>query len=47
MMFLDSDDYLTDNYVLEKQKLFKMTNNSFAVINSDDKYNNYFRCIVN
>ncbi|MBE6138911.1 MAG: UDP-N-acetylmuramoyl-L-alanyl-D-glutamate--2,6-diaminopimelate ligase [Firmicutes bacterium] len=31
-----------DNYVLEKQKLFKMTNNSFAIINSDDKYKDYF-----
>ena len=31
-----------DNYVLEKQKLFNMTNNSFAIINSDDKYKDYF-----
>ena len=30
------------NYVMEKQKLFKMTNNSFAIINSDDKYKDYF-----
>ena len=31
-----------ENYVLEKQKLFKMTNESFALINSDDKYRDYF-----
>lgn len=31
-----------ENYVLEKQKLFKMTNNSYALINIDDKYSNYF-----
>lgn len=31
-----------ENYALEKQKLFKMTNNSFAIINNDDKYKNYF-----
>ena len=31
-----------ENYVLEKQKLFKMTNDSFAIINSDDIYSNYF-----
>ena len=31
-----------ENYVLEKQKLFTMTNNSIAIINSDDKYRNYF-----
>ena len=31
-----------ENYALEKQKLFKMTNNSFAIINSDDSYSNYF-----
>lgn len=30
------------DYVIEKQKLFKMTNNSFAIINSDDKYKDYF-----
>ena len=30
------------DYVTEKQKLFKMTNNSFAIINSDDKYKDYF-----
>ncbi len=30
------------DYVMEKQKLFKMTNNSFAIINSDDKYKDYF-----
>ena len=31
-----------ENYVLEKQKLFSMTNNSFALINSDDSYKDYF-----
>lgn len=31
-----------ENYVLEKQKLFKMTNNSVAIINNDDKYKDYF-----
>ena len=31
-----------DNYVLEKQKLFQMTNNSYALINSDDEYRDYF-----
>lgn len=31
-----------ENYVLEKQKLFKMTNDSFAIINNDDKYSKYF-----
>ena len=31
-----------ENYVLEKQKLFKMTNNSFAIINNDDSYKDYF-----
>ena len=31
-----------ENYVLEKQKLFKMTNESIAIINSDDKYKDYF-----
>lgn len=31
-----------ENYVLEKQKLFKMTNNSLAFINSDDEYKDYF-----
>lgn len=31
-----------ENYVLEKQKLFRMTNESFALINSDDKYKDYF-----
>ena len=31
-----------DNYVLEKQKLFNMTNNSYAIINNDDKYKDYF-----
>lgn len=30
------------DYVMEKQKLFKMTDNSFAIINSDDKYKDYF-----
>lgn len=31
-----------ENYVLEKQKLFYMTNNSIAIVNSDDKYKDYF-----
>lgn len=31
-----------ENYVIEKQKLFKMTNNSFAIVNNDDEYKNYF-----
>ena len=31
-----------ESYALEKQKLFKMTNNSFAIVNSDDEYLNYF-----
>ena len=31
-----------ENYALEKQKLFKMTNDSFAIVNSDDSYNKYF-----
>ena len=31
-----------ENYVLEKQKLFRMTNNSFAIINNDDEYKDYF-----
>ena len=31
-----------ENYALEKQKLFKMTNDSIAIINNDDPYNNYF-----
>ncbi len=31
-----------ENYLFEKQKLFKMTNNSFAIINNDDKYKDYF-----
>ena len=31
-----------ENYVLEKQKLFKMTNESYAIINSDDEYSDYF-----
>ncbi len=31
-----------DNYVLEKQKLFKMTNNSYAIVNGDDPYKDYF-----
>ena len=31
-----------ENYVLEKQKLFKMTNDSIAIINNDDKYKDYF-----
>ncbi len=31
-----------ENYVLEKQKLFKMTHDSYAIINNDDKYKDYF-----
>ena len=31
-----------ENYVLEKQKLFFKTNQSYAIINSDDKYSDYF-----
>lgn len=31
-----------EEYVLQKQKLFKMTNNSFAIINNDDNYKDYF-----
>lgn len=31
-----------DNYVLEKQKLFLKTNESFAIINNDDEYKEYF-----
>ena len=31
-----------DSYLLEKQKLFKMTNNSYAIVNVDDEYSNYF-----
>ena len=31
-----------ESYVLEKQKLFNMTNESFAIINNDDKYKDYF-----
>ena len=31
-----------EEYVLQKQKLFKMTNNSFAIVNNDDYYKNYF-----
>ena len=31
-----------ENYVSEKQKLFKMTNDSFAIVNNDDKYKDYF-----
>lgn len=31
-----------ENYVMEKQKLFKMTNDGFAIVNSDDKYSDYF-----
>ena len=31
-----------ENYVLEKQKLFKMTRDSFAIINNDDEYKDYF-----
>jgi len=31
-----------EEYVLQKQKLFKMTNDSFAIINNDDEYKDYF-----
>ena len=31
-----------DAYVKEKQKLFLMTNNSIAIVNSDDSYKDYF-----
>ena len=31
-----------ENYALEKQKLFKMTNNSFAIVNNDDEYSKYY-----
>lgn len=31
-----------EEYALQKQKLFKMTNNSFAIVNNDDKYKDYF-----
>ena len=31
-----------DNYILEKQKLFKMTNESVAIVNNDDLYKEYF-----
>lgn len=31
-----------DNYALEKQKLFLKTNNSYAIINSDDEFKDYF-----
>ena len=31
-----------ESYLLEKQKLFTMTNNSIAIINNDDKYKDYF-----
>ncbi len=31
-----------DAYVKEKQKLFYMTNNSIAIVNSDDSYKDYF-----
>ena len=31
-----------ESYVLEKQKLFKMTNESIAIVNNDDKYRDYF-----
>ena len=31
-----------EDYVLEKQKLFKMTDNSYAIINNDDEYKDYF-----
>ena len=41
---IDHLDYhkTIDNYILEKQKLFNMTNNSIAIINVDDKYKDYF-----
>lgn len=31
-----------EDYVLQKQKLFKMTNDSYAIINNDDNYKDYF-----
>lgn len=31
-----------ENYVKEKQKLFRMTKNSYAIINNDSDYKNYF-----
>ena len=31
-----------ESYVLEKQKLFTMTNNAVAIINNDDMYKDYF-----
>lgn len=31
-----------ENYAYEKQKLFKMTRDGYAIINSDDAYSNYF-----
>jgi len=31
-----------ENYVQEKQKLFKMTREGIAIINNDDKYKDYF-----
>jgi len=41
---IDHLDYhkTLENYVLEKQKLFKMTKESVAIINNDDKYKDYF-----
>ncbi len=31
-----------EDYALQKQKLFKMTYNSYAIINNDDEYKDYF-----
>lgn len=31
-----------DNYLKDKLKLFHMTNNSYAIVNIDDKYSKYF-----
>lgn len=41
---IDHLDYheTLENYVLEKQKLFKMTREGIAIINNDDKYKDYF-----
>ena len=40
----DHLDYHKDmnSYVLAKQKLFTMTNNSIAIVNNDDNYKDYF-----
>lgn len=31
-----------EEYVMQKQKLFKMTNDSYAIVNNDDPYKDYF-----